>query len=246
MNFSKWLISGKQLSQSVLGFSNYLFFASLVKYYSLKMNKVEEDIYKFIEMVPSSGIVLDVGSNIGVIGSTIAKMKMQCTIHCFEPIPANANNIRRLRRLLGLRNVVLHEMALGNTSGTIEMIVPRKDKILYEGHSHVVDGETSGSGLRFSVQIDTLDRMFATEQAKIKAIKMDVENYEYHVLLGARQILEKSKPLIYCELWNNDVRYQVIDYLSQLSYDCFVTRNNQLVKVDGPMPNDLNFFFVHR
>ena len=41
---------------------------------------------------------------------------------------------------------------------------------------------------------------------KIGAIKMDVENFEYFVLEGGKELIKKHKPIIYTELWENQNR----------------------------------------
>jgi FkbM family methyltransferase len=246
MNSNKLVKLLKRSSQSLLGFSNYLYIISLLKYSSIKINKTEKDIYKFIELIPDGSIILDIGSNIGVIASTLAQNKKSCTIYCYEPIPANATNIKRLIKLFKLNNIKLNQIALGNTIGTVNMLVPAHQQVLYEGHSHIAnDEDVLSAGLKYSVKIDKVDNLFLNgEQQKISAIKLDVENYEFEVLQGARRVLTENKPIIFCELWNNEVRFQVIDYLKELGYSCLVNRDNKLVSTDGKTAEDLNFFFL--
>ena len=42
---------------------------------------------------------------------------------------------------------------------------------------------------------------------------MDVENFEIHVLKGATHLIERCKPLIYIELWDNENRKACMQFL---------------------------------
>jgi hypothetical protein len=79
---------------------------------------------------------------------------------------------------------------------------------------------------------------------EIKAIKIDVENFEYFVLKGGIQLLIDNKPLIYMELWKNDNRINCMNFLSNLNYDCFVIENNQCVHFQVDYHHQQNFLFI--
>jgi hypothetical protein len=79
----------------------------------------------------------------------------------------------------------------------------------------------------------------------VKAIKIDVENFEYFVFKGAENTLRKYKPLIYCELWDNENRAQCFELLSgELGYKIMVLEEGKLVKFDPGVHENQNFFFV--
>ena len=238
------IVKSKSLLQRVLGIKNYLFFLSIVKFNFLKLDKREADIFKFIELIPENTDVLDIGANIGVISATIAKRK-NVFVHSFEPIPANAKNVSRLKSFLNIKNLALYQTALGSVKGNVEMVTPRYHNVLYEGYSHILnsDSEKNG-GLHFTVQIDQLDNIALVNLKTVSAIKIDVENYELEVLKGGAKLIAKNHPIIYCELWNNHVRFSVIDYLRSHGYKCYVKRNNNLMQTDGKEQEDLNFFFL--
>ena len=239
------ITKSKSLLQTTLGVKNYLFFISVLKFNFLKLDKRESDIFKFIELIPENTDVLDIGANIGVISATIAKSK-NVFVHSFEPIPANAKNVSRLTSFLNIKNLALYQTALGSTHGKVEMITPRRDNVLLEGYSHIIDSKsTENVGAHFTVEINMLDNISAISSKTISAIKIDVENYELEVLKGAAKLIAKSHPIIYCELWNNSVRFEVINYLSSFGYKCYVKRNSELKESDGYVGDDLNFFFLY-
>ena len=239
------IVKTKSILQKILGFDNYLFFISVLKYGSLEFSKKQEGIFKFIKLIPENTHVLDIGANIGVVTATIAK-NAKVFVHSFEPIPANAKNVKRLTSFLGVKNTSLYQTALGRNQGEVEMLTPRQNNVLYEGYSHIINGETQqNDGLRFKVKIDRLDDLFHTKDIAVSAIKIDVENHELEVLQGGVELIKRNRPIIYCELWNNHIRFEVISFLNLLGYRCYVDNGRELKETDGSNGLDLDFFFLH-
>jgi hypothetical protein len=87
--------------------------------------------------------------------------------------------------------------------------------------------------------------LLVDEHLPINGIKIDVENFEYQVFLGAEKILKQNTPIIYCELWDNDNRYKCFDYLTDLGYQIMVKQGNGLERYNEKNHQTQNFFFVH-
>lgn len=49
-------------------------------------------------------------------------------------------------------------------------------------------------------------------------MKIDVENFEYKVLKGSRELLKRNNFGIYCELWDNENRRLVSELLNLIGY----------------------------
>ncbi len=244
LNSSKKLKSSVKLFlQKTLGFKNYLYMFSLVTIHRLKY---EEEFHFFNDMIEDNGIILDIGANIGTMTTLIAKKSKNSKIYAFEPIP---DNIKALKRVIGhykLDNVKVYEAALGEENGELKMIMPIIDNVKMQGLSHVVEKYTAeeiNSGHIYSVPVYKLDDLEELRSGgKINAIKIDVENFEYHVLKGAEQILKDHKPVIYCELWDNEKKYITISYLKDLGYKAKIYENKKLIDFKGQTA--INFFFV--
>ena len=86
---------------------------------------------KFIKLVPpGDNIILDIGANIGITSVVLAKKFPGSTIHAFEPIPPNISTVKRIIKHYKLKNVQLHETALGEKEGSLKMVVPVINKTI--------------------------------------------------------------------------------------------------------------------
>jgi FkbM family methyltransferase len=237
----------KFVLQKALGFKNYLFVFSLYITATLKRNRKEGDFLHFLSMLPEDSTILDIGANIGVMTVHIARKHPGSTVYSFEPVPENLNNIRRLLKFLKIKNVNIFEIALGNYDGTAEIIMPEYKHVKFHGLSHVegVEGSEGDSGIKYSVAMHKLDDLpEMLELVKpVSGIKIDVENYEYNVLQGARKLLIKYKPIVYAELWENQNRTDCIKLLTEIGYTTCILDNEVLVKFDSRKHQTQNFFF---
>lgn len=238
----------QRILQSILGFRTYLFIFSIFKIFTLRYDKGEKDFFYFLSLLKSDRDALDIGANIGIMSTKLAHRISGATLHAFEPVPDNLHALKRISKFFGVKNIEIHPVALGNEQGEIEMVLPEVNSVKKQGLSHVVHEDITefNEGHKFTVPLYRLDDFPAIQDADLQAIKIDVENFEYQVFLGAEKIINKSKPYIYCELWDNDNRYKCFDLLKSWGYDVKVldSSGKQLVLYDKNQHTTQNFFFV--
>lgn len=126
------------------------------------------------------------------------------------------------------------------------MVLPEVDGVKKQGLSHVIDEKITefNEGTQITVDCLKLDDVQEIKGQKIDAIKIDVENFEYEVFLGGQEILKRDKPLIYCELWNNQNRLDCFKLLDELGYDKYWYNQGRLELLQANNPEILNFFFI--
>jgi FkbM family methyltransferase len=187
----------KYILQKILGFRTYLYVFALFVIVKLRWDKREKDFFHFLKMLPDKGIVLDLGANIGVTSYYLAKKLPQSTIFSFEPLEINMEILKRIKKRFRLKNMREFMVALGNENTTLEMVMPVINKVPMHGLSHVVhkDITENNTGLKFKVLMVRLEdfQELKNTNIRITGIKMDVENYEYHVLKGAEKLIEKKQ-----------------------------------------------------
>jgi len=229
-------------AQKLMGFDRYLYFLSRFNIYRLRFPGYEKEFSYFNGMIKEDGAILDIGANIGAMTVALAKKHPHSLIYSFEPVPENFTALKRVAGFFQLNNVRLFETALGDRAGTAQMIIPQIGNSYIHGLSRVVE-KSDSPGKQFLVSVEQLDGIPALQQtAKITAIKIDVENFEHAVLKGGEALLCKHRPLIFCELWNNEHRKFSIDLVVSLGYKVMVLEKGRLVDFAGQKA--LNFFFL--
>lgn len=231
----------KYFLQRLLGFERYLYVFSLFKISTLKWDKNENHFFHFMQLLSPDSLVIDVGANIGIMTALLGKKYPNIEIHSFEPIPENFNVLSRICNKLLIRNAHLYPIALGNKEGSLQMIMPILGDARQQGLSHVV-ADPSEAGYAYEVAASTLDIIFKENKRKIAGIKLDVENFEYYVLDGARQILAQHHPIVYVELWDNENRINCIRLLSEYNYKAYLFNGSRL-ELFTNQPGH-NFFFI--
>ncbi len=229
--------------QRILGFDNYLFWFSRYKIRTLKYDSNEGDVIRFISDLPRDGVALDIGANIGIMTVLMARRLTGGTVHAFEPIPENFRALQRIVKHYGLDNVVLHHIALGETSGTLEMVMPEQENVRMQGLSHVVDPEAPDEpGERYSVPQLALDEVPELADAHITGIKIDVENHERFVFKGGLETIRRNRPLVYSELGQNENRTVAFKIFAELDYQVGVLQGDQVVPFEESVHDKHNFF----
>ena len=236
--------------QKILGFDEYLFLFSLFTIYTLRFKRNEKDFLYFLKLIPEKGVILDIGANIGIMTAHLGRKFRKSGIIAFEPVPSNIKALKRIIKYFKLSNVKVVETALGNNKGNAEMVIPVVKSVKMQGLSHVMHPEINefNEGIRFTAPLIRLDD-FATDnkfETDVVAIKIDVENYESHVIEGGEELISTYHPLIYAELWDNENRVKCIGQLESLGYKTKVKLKNSLVDFDPRSVKTQNFFFIHK
>ncbi|WP_158785955.1 FkbM family methyltransferase [Granulicella sp. L46] len=181
-----------------------------------------EPIYqKFLEMVPRQGTMLDVGANIGITCGIAGKRRPDLHLIAFEPVPLNIKVLQRIRSLYSMKTMEVHPVAVGDHEGIVTIAIPKIDGREGLALCHVVSDEFNNPDVErypfatVDVRICTLDSF---QFGRVHAIKIDVEDHEYHVLQGARAMLERFHPIVFCELWDTPNRVKSIDLMSSFGY----------------------------
>lgn len=234
----------KFILQKVLGFQFYLYVFSLFKIRTLKSDSNEKDFFHFLSLLKDGeGSILDVGANIGIMTAHLGQNFPSTTIHVFEPMPINILILKRIIAKFDLKTVKIHEIAVGDSKGTVKMILPENGKTKMQGLSHIKHESITewNEGQEFDVQLNTLDTVLGNE--KIQGIKIDVENFEYFALNGAKKLLERNHPIVYAELWDNQNRTNCFELLNSLGYKTLIVKENKLILFDANKHISQNFIF---
>lgn len=127
----------------------------------------------------------DCGANIGYYSLLFSRLSPAGRVYAFEPTATHAMLVENLEHH-GVTNVAAEKLALGARSGTTEASIPRV-------WGHVTD--------RGSFPFTTVDD-YVREKGieRVDCIKVDVDSYDFDVLLGAEKTLDRFDPWVVAEL----------------------------------------------
>jgi FkbM family methyltransferase len=138
--------------------------------------------------------IVDVGANIGLYTRFLARLAGDAGhVDAFEPAPLNYS---RLQKNVGaLKNVSIVHAAVGAQQGTVKLYISNELNVDHHTYDSA-DGRRS-----IDVPLIRLDDYFAPGQ-RVDWIKIDVQGYEYDVLIGAKRVLaENPNVKIIMEYW---------------------------------------------
>lgn len=171
------------------------------------------------------GTVLDIGANIGQTSLWIASsQKDNNKIIAFEPFPSTFVKLKKNIELNKFNNIILENLALSECDSVLIMV---QDCATNSGGNKVFNPELHDKTYTIEVQQSKLDSYLKDKNEKIIFIKIDVEGYEYKVLLGAKETILKHNPILYIELCDNNLKIQgscstkVIELLKSYGYSYF-------------------------
>lgn len=175
-----------------------------------------ETTRQITKSVKQGMVVIDVGANIGCHTFHFAQLVgKKGQVIAFEPMSSAFSKLIRNAELNQFDNITLEKAALGRENGTMEADF-RTSWSLYNKDKTVAPE---------SVPVYRLDDYLNNRGINhIDFIKLDVDGYEYKVLQGSKETLEKNMPLIITEFSNwtlkrvGDNSIEFLGYLENLGY----------------------------
>jgi FkbM family methyltransferase len=169
-----------------------------------------------IDLAPKGGIVLDVGANIGYATLRLAqKIGREGHIHAFEPVP---NTYRHLLPHLTLNPALASSISAYNNglSAQRQELTFLELDIGNNGMNRVASElaeEPEPIRNRIIIPSFSLDEWIKEHAIHtVNLIKIDVEGYEYKVLLGAKNTIERFRPALFIELDDRNLARYGDDY----------------------------------
>jgi FkbM family methyltransferase len=164
----------------------------------------------------------DIGANVGFFTLLGAKLVSSSgKVFAFEPVPQNAEAIRRNVGLNGFSNVTVMEKAVSRRSGTGDLVLSR-----HPGGATLTTGDIAPPdmiGIK-SVAIVSIDDLISIgEIPPPHVVKIDVEGAEVEVLEGMAETVRKHRPVLIYE----------IDDLDKQAFTQRFTQFEELVRAHG-------------
>lgn len=159
------------------------------------------------------GQLIDVGANIGLY-TLLFRAASPLPIIAYEPQPFLFRLLQQNIAYNNLPGVEARNLACGDRRGEIAFFtglngsvvvgssrkasIVHSDATIQTGSWKQMAQKTQAGGI-VNVPVTTLDKDLADIE-EIAVLKIDCEGYEYQILQGARQLIERHRPLLFVEV----------------------------------------------
>jgi FkbM family methyltransferase len=156
-------------------------------------------------LLKKAGCFLDIGANIGYY--SVYMQPKVTAVYAFEPDPRAREYCRlNLENLVG---VELIPMAVSNYNGSGSFIQEAESD-----ESHLLNADSDSGARACPINVISVDEFVGERDIQVEAIKIDVEGFDWEVLLGAERTLRVQNPIVLTELKPTQIFYEFMDTLS--------------------------------
>ena len=213
----------------------------------------------FIDMISGEiRVCLDIGANIGNYSKLLIN-KTNAKIYAYEPLEKSFDELKKIKEKHKDR-FFIEKLALGNEDGIkkISSANDKSEKASFEKNLDKLSFIDKDNLREFDVSIKKLDSLdFFDIHNKVDFLKIDVEGYEYEVLLGGKKFIDFNSPkFIQIEInWHQLFKKINLYEFSKLlkDYDIFkiLPYGKNLVFIDPSRPENnifhlSNFVFIRK
>ncbi|MGV1955611.1 FkbM family methyltransferase [Agrobacterium sp. 22-214-1] len=197
----------------------------------------------------NNAVAFDVGSNIGLIASTLSGACRE--VHSFEPSPTTQPFLMQTLAANNASNVTVNQVAVAAEKGELRFF----DDYNSTSASHVITGDTLGRISEVVVPVTTIDAYAGEKKIdRLDFMKIDIEGFEIDALRGGENTIKKFKPSVLVEFnsftmigFRNVNPRELLDYLRGLFPHLYKWEGGQPVelKTDGDALGFIHNNLVH-
>ncbi len=171
------------------------------------MRKGEAELKFLPQLVDRNRVAIDIGANKGVYTHVLSRLCQN--VEAFEP---NPKIYRILSRALP-SNVTAHQVALSDSTGTAELIVPMYGAGFSNQTASLNPRKRNEGARSVTVPQRPLDSYGFNN---VGFIKIDVEGFERAVIAGAKETIMRERPTLQVEIEEQHTGVSVAESAGQL------------------------------
>ena len=185
-----------------------------------------QELLLFKQLTRDKKTLIDVGSAYGWFSLIFCSDESK-TAFAFDGAPHAYLIVQQLKLLNNMDNLVLFRSLIGAEDGLLGVV--------YDRFQSLVAFDAENTGFDALELVLTLDSVCETYDLVPDVIKIDVEGYEYNVLLGAEVLINNYKPMIFMEVHPKMLKYHghniyhVIDFFNTTGY---IAYDHTLTKIE--------------
>lgn len=196
-----------------------IYFQSLVAEPSLP----EADIVALMALsLKPDSYVVDVGANLGYISLVASLLADKGKVFAFEPVEEAFSLLRTNLRLNGVKNVIAKNIGLSDTKRKVTMSHARNNMAGAFVSNKLVQSLDDHKSTQIS--LDKLDSIYKDVGiTKCDLLKVDIEGHELKFLRGAKNFIEKTKPIAVLE-----ANHWCLNVLNRITLPDFIEEVNKI------------------
>lgn len=167
------------------------------------------------------GTIVEVGANVGTETISLSDIIKQGKVYAYEPVPFNYQFLEKIKEVNPTSQIEIYNKAVSDSSGKVFFEEP---EVSYSGSGFVAQAATENTIEVDAIRLDDSLK----EEKSLSTILIDVEGFEYQVILGAMSLIKKHKPFIileanarYLEKRGGVTLKKMYDHMESLGYISF-------------------------
>lgn len=194
----------------------------------------QEEIKYLISVLKEGDIFLDIGSNIGLFSLLISERVGDTgKVLSYEPSPSTFLRLKENIVLNNFNNIEARNLGLSNQTGKLILHTSQNG---YDAWNSFAPSEDDKLEKEILVPVSTLDKELENiNLSQIKAVKIDVEGWEKHVLLGGEVFFKEFNPIVMVEFTEQNTFnagysvHEIYDLLVLWGYQWYGFYNGKLI-----------------
>jgi len=241
----------KKILLLLLGEKKYLSLlaSSFQKLYKIgKLGTDYQDIYFLKSIIGAGNYCVDIGAHLGYYTIELSRLvKDSGKVYAIEPMTKFNHTLQNLLRKKHIRNIEIHQLALGGDGEYVEMGIPEVNNIKKFGYARVMQSNVYLKYIESEkVRNERGDNLFEN-LPRLDFIKCDVEGLEVQVFASTLKTIAKHRPVLLCELADKNERIKLYEMLLPFSYKVYFLENKMLYPMDvygDKKPISHNHYFI--
>lgn len=199
--------------------------------------------FKFLKSLTlTNKIIYDIGSNIGMHTLFFAKsVQPNGNVFSFEPNPYVYKQLLRNIEVNNFSNIQTFKLAVGNSEYRNQLIFNPTHQETGSLNSKIQTDLIANSVIeRVEVEVISLDYFIQKNFMPLpELIKIDVEGFEFDVLMGMINILKNNKPDLIIEIHGTTIEEKeanvskIIKLLTKYNYNIILVETNETITIEN-------------
>jgi len=211
----------------------------------LRKNRIYYCHYFVKNLIRKGDIIIDIGANLGYYTVIFAGLTGEKgKVFAVEPVSLFLKHLEKNTRKY--HQVEVLPFALGKEDGAVvKMGIPRPDRYLAHGRTHVIDESKEEDCLYTSEATMRNPASLFGELSRLDYIKCDIEGFEVDVIPAFSQLIAKFHPVIQIET-GEESRSLIFNLLMKEGYKCFYVNRKELIRVSNETDYSYgDLLFIH-